>query len=96
MMPVRMLDGWSRGTIHVYGGVNACVMHHCMSGVVRMKVERLEKCNTAGICSVRVDGRVALRGICGRVRGTGMHELSGEICTVLHAGCDGEVSCMCV
>jgi hypothetical protein len=31
-------------------------------------LERLQKCNTACICSVRVSGRVALRGICGRVR----------------------------
>jgi hypothetical protein len=59
-------------------------------------LERLQKCNTECICSVRVGSRVALRGICGRVRVADMHVVSGEICTVLHAGCDGEVSCMCV
>jgi hypothetical protein len=70
-----------------------------MNDVVRKQVEMLQKCNTACTCSVRVSGRVALRGICGRVRVDGMHVMhvvSGEICTVLHAGCDGEVSCMCV
>jgi hypothetical protein len=45
---------------------------------------------------VRVRSRVALRGICGRVRVADMHVVSGEMCTVFHAGCDGEVSCMCV
>jgi ammonia channel protein AmtB len=76
-----------------------CVMHHCMGGVVTKWLERLQKCNIACICSARVSGRVALRGICGRVRVANMcvmHVVSGEICTVLHAGCDGEVSCMCV
>jgi hypothetical protein len=79
--------------------VNVCVMHHCMGGVVTKWLERLQKCNIACICSMRVSGRVALRGICGRVRVADMHVMhvvSGEICTVLHAGCDGEVSCMCV
>jgi hypothetical protein len=61
MMHVRGLDGWCRG-------VNVFVMHHCMDGVVTKWLERLQKCNTACICSVRVSGRVALRGICGRVR----------------------------
>jgi hypothetical protein len=88
-MHVKVVDGWCRG-------VNVCVMHHCMGGVLTKWLERLEKCNTVCICSVRVSGRVALRGICGRVRGTGIHVLSSEICTVLHAGCDGKVSCMCV
>jgi hypothetical protein len=56
MMDVKVLDGWCRG-------VNVCVMHHCMGGVVTKWLERLQKCNTACICSVRVSGRVALRGI---------------------------------
>jgi hypothetical protein len=78
-----------------------------MVGKDRKQLEALEKSNNASICSVRVgsrvkervDGRVALRGICGRVRVADihvMHVVSGEICTDLHAGCDGEVSCMCV
>jgi hypothetical protein len=74
-------------------------LSYCMGGVLTKWLERLQKCNIACICSVRVSGRVALRGICGRVRVAGMHVVSGEICTVLHAGCDGcdgEVSCMCV
>jgi hypothetical protein len=76
--------------------VNVCVMPHCMGGVVTKWLERVQKCNIACIFSVRVSCRVGLRGICGRVRVADMQVVSGEICTVLHAGCDGEVSCMCV
>jgi hypothetical protein len=88
-MHVRVVDGWCRGPIHV-----GCII--AWGGVVTKWLKWLQKYNTACICSVRVSGRVALRGICGRVRVADMHEVSGEICTVLHAGCDGEVSCMCV
>jgi hypothetical protein len=76
-------------------------------GMSRDQLERVERHVATDISSVRVEtgvearveGRVALRGICGRVRVADMHVVSGEIHTVLHAGCDGcegEVSCMCV
>jgi hypothetical protein len=61
MMHERVLDGWCRG-------VNVCVMHPCMGGVVTKWLERLQKCNIACLYSVRVSGRVDLRGICGKVR----------------------------
>jgi hypothetical protein len=54
-MDVKVLDGWCRA-------VNKCVMHQCMGGVVTKWLERLQKCNTACICSVRVEGRVNLGG----------------------------------
>jgi hypothetical protein len=38
-------------------------MHHCMGGVLTKILEQLQKSNTACICSVRVTGRVGLRGI---------------------------------
>jgi hypothetical protein len=56
-----------------------------MGGVVTKWLERLQECNTACICNVRVSGRVALRGICGRVRVADMHVmqlLNGEMCAV--------------
>jgi hypothetical protein len=48
-----------------------------MGGVVRKWLQRLQKCIAACICSVRVSGRVALRGICGRLRVDDVHVVSG-------------------